>query len=86
MKAVKNNPTKLINKRLARVEFSINYVVDPNDQKMIQRAKECIYEDIESLIKNNELWGSITLESDPKAKESDIPSFLTENPNYENEI
>jgi hypothetical protein len=74
-------------KRLGRIQLNLSYVVDLNDDEMVQTAKECLFEDINSMVKHNELWETITIKDDPKAKESDISSFLLkENEPYEPEI
>lgn len=74
-------------KRLGRVQLNLSYVVDLDDNEMVQTAKECLFEDINSMIKYNELWEAITIKDDPKAKESDISSFLLkDNEPYEQEF
>lgn len=74
-------------KRLGRIQLNLSYVVDLNDNEMVQTAKECLFEDINSMVKYNELWEAITIKEDSKAKESDISSFLLkENEPYEPEI
>lgn len=64
------------NKRLGRVQLNLSYIVDLNDQEMLRTAKECLCQDITSMLKYNELWESIVVKEDPLAKESDISSFL----------
>jgi hypothetical protein len=74
-------------KRLGRIQLNLSYVVDLHDNEMVQTAKECLFEDIHSMVKYNELWEAITIKEDSKAKESDISSFLLkENEPYEPEI
>jgi len=66
--------------KLGKVIFDLGYVVDLNDPDMVAHAKECIYEDIMSAYKYDEVQSYIEVVDAPGAKESDIPSFLlTEN-------
>jgi len=46
------------------------------DQKSIQRVKQCLYEDIKTLLNNDELWSCISFEIDPNADEDDVVEFL----------
>jgi hypothetical protein len=70
--------------KLGRVQLNLSYVVDLNDKEMTETAKECLYQDIHSMVKYNELWDSIKVEEDPHAKESEIASFLIKEDGYEN--
>jgi hypothetical protein len=45
---------------------------------MIQRAKECFYEDIMDAYKYDEVFDMIDIVEAPEAAESDIPEFLLE--------
>lgn len=63
--------------KLGRVYFNLSYVVDMNNQEMVEQAKETIYEDIMSALKYNEIDSYIDLKLDKKAKVKDIPEFLT---------
>ena len=63
--------------KLGRVYFNLSYVVDMDDQEMVEQAKEAIYEDIMSALKYNEIDSYIDLKLDKKAKVKDIPEFLT---------
>ncbi len=72
--------------RLGRITLNLSYIVDLNDQEMVETAKECLYEDIHSMVKYNELWEAIVVKEDSKAKESEIPSFLIKEENYDHEI
>ena len=63
-------------KRLGRVEFNIGYVVDLDDENMIDHAKESIYEDILSAFKNG---CNLNIDTHGhKFSENDIPEFLIE--------
>ena len=64
-------------KRLGRVEISLGYVVDLDDQDMVDEARECLYEDLMNAYKYDEIGENITIVEDKKLKESDIPDFLT---------
>lgn len=64
-------------KRLGKVIFDLGYVVDLDDADMVDRAKECIYEDIMSAYKYDEVQNYIEVtEPEGTLKESDIPEFL----------
>ena len=66
-------------KRLGKVRFAIEYVVDLDDDAMVDEATDCIAEDIMNAVKHNEVDAYIKItDPDPSLKESDIPSFLTE--------
>ena len=66
-----------------KVTLDLYYVVRAGDDDMIQHAKECLYEDIMNIVKYDELFGAITVEDAPEAKEEDIPEFLLEDPESE---
>ncbi len=74
----KNNMAKY-----QKVTLDLYYVVRAGDDDMIQHAKECLYEDIMNIVKYDELFGAITVEDAPEAKEEDIPEFLLEDPESE---
>ena len=64
-------------KRLARVVFDLSYVVDADNPDMVEEAKNCIYEDVMSALKYNEVFNYIEVQQpDPTLKEEDIPEFL----------
>jgi len=65
-------------KKYKRLIIDLGYVVDAGDDEMIQRAKECFYEDVINLDKWNELFETITEVDAPEATEADIPEFLLE--------
>jgi len=66
--------------KLGRVGFISSYVVDLDDDVMVDRAIDCLYEDITNAVKNNELEYSIGVlpnNVDPvDLSEEDIPEFL----------
>ena len=62
--------------KLKKVVFDLGYVVDGTDQDMIDHAKQCIYEDIMSALKYNEVANYIELVDAPEASQHDIPDFL----------
>lgn len=63
-------------KKLGRVYFELNYVVDLNDPGMVDHARTCLYEDIMSMLKYDEIYNCIGVREDETAKEEDIPEFL----------
>jgi hypothetical protein len=65
--------------RIGRVYIPSAYIVDLDDEEMVERAKTCMYEDIMNAVKYNELENWI--EDDPvdpeeNFSEADIPEFL----------
>lgn len=63
-------------KRLGRVYLELEYVVDLDDENMVERAKTCFYENFMSLVKYDEVFNRIGVREDKDAKEEDIPEFL----------
>lgn len=64
--------------KLGRVEFKISYVVDLENENMIDEARQCVYEDVMNAVKYDEVAENIDVTDDPSAKAEDIPEFLTE--------
>ena len=62
--------------RLGRVQISHSYVVDLDNQEMVEHGKEALFEDLMNAVKFDELWSNIQVEKDPEASENDIPEFL----------
>ena len=65
-------------KRLGRVIIRTSYVVDLDNDSMIEEARDCLYEDVMNAVKFDELQNYIEVVEDKKAKVSDIPDFLKE--------
>ena len=66
--------------KLGKVKFETEYVVDLDNEDMIDEAKNALYEDLMNVYKYNELYNHIEVtEQDETLKESDIPEFLLEN-------
>lgn len=63
--------------RLGRVYIEFSYVVDLDNQDMVDHAVESIHDDIMNYGKYNEGL-AVNTEEKPDLTESDIPSFLTE--------
>ena len=53
-----------------------SYVVDLDNEEMVERAKTCAYEDIMMAVKHNEVGNIISVEEVPGLDPSDIPEFL----------
>ena len=68
-----------------RLIIDLGYVVRAGDDEMIQRAKECFYEDIMNAYKYDEVFDMIDIVDAPEAAESDIPEFLLEETEEEQE-
>jgi hypothetical protein len=64
--------------RLGRVCVNTGYVVDLDNEDMVQHAKDALYEDLENASKHNEWHQWIQIEKKIDAKEVDIPTFLIE--------
>lgn len=66
--------------RLGRVVFNMGYgyVVNLDNEEMVQHAKDCMYEDVMSMVKYNDLASAIDTVEDSNVKEDQIPDFLTE--------
>ncbi len=79
---VKDIPTKNIPK-IGRVHFCLEYFVDLNDNNMVEHAKTCLYEDIMSLVKYNEVFDCIGVQESPEHSYDDIAEFLKEDTAYE---
>jgi hypothetical protein len=63
--------------RLGRIAFDLGYVVDLDNNEMVDEAKECILEDIRNAIKFGELDQYLETQPAPdNATEADIPEFL----------
>lgn len=62
--------------RLGRVVFDLGYVVDLDNEEMVEDAKTCILEDIDNATRFGELPQYIEIQPAPDAKEADIPEFL----------
>ena len=65
-------------RRLGIVRFTMKYVVDLDDEEMVQEAKDCLYEDIMNSCKFEEIHHNIDVEADPTATWEDVPDFLKE--------
>ena len=63
-------------KRLGRVSLSVGYTVDLDNQEMVDEAKNCVVEDVMSMVKYNECDSWIKVEEDELLEEGDIPEFL----------
>ena len=65
--------------RLGKICIEVGYVVDLDNETMVNAAKECIVDDIDRALHTNILSGWVkTIENDADLKESDIAGFLIE--------
>ena len=64
--------------RLGRVCMDMGYVVDLDNQSMVDEARDCLYEDLMNAVKYDELGSNIKIVHDKTLKESDIPELLLE--------
>jgi len=65
-------------KRFGRVVFDLGYVVDLDDEEMVEEARTSIVEDIYSAMKYGELDQYIEVREDSAAREEQIAEFLLE--------
>jgi len=72
---VKEIPIKNIPK-IGRVYFCLEYFVDLNDSDMVEHAKDSLWDDINSLVKHNEVYQCIGVQETPEHSYDDIPEFL----------
>lgn len=72
---VKDIPIKQV-PRMGLVRFELSYAVDLNDEAMVDHAKECLYEDIMSMVKHDETFNCIRVEENNDIEYDDIPEFL----------
>lgn len=65
--------------KLGKVKIELEYVVDLDNEDMVNNAKNYMYEDIMSIVKYEELFDIIEVTDEDKTlKEEDIPEFLIE--------
>lgn len=64
--------------KMGRISLDLAYVVDMDNEDMVNRAKECFYEDIMQAVKYGELGSWIDVQPDNQATPDMIPQFLTE--------
>ena len=77
--------------RLGRVEFCHGYVVDLDNEAMVQHAADAIYDDIFQHFRDGDIGEGIQIvKADPPPiaglTEGDIPNFLTEMLEWEKEL
>ncbi len=72
--------------RLGRVEYSLGYIVDLDNEEMVQHAKDAIFEDIQAAIKQGQFdWYFEIIKDEGFLTEADIPDFLKEEANEKEE-
>jgi len=64
--------------RLGRVKINREYIVDLDNQEMVDHAKESVCEDFSEMLKSDTVYDSVIVEPAPDASENDIPDFLTD--------
>lgn len=69
------NPTK---KRLGKVKFHLEYVVDLDNEDMVEHARQALYDDLFTIFKHDEEWYCIEVVEDTSLTEDMIPEFLIE--------
>jgi hypothetical protein len=65
--------------KLGKVKIELEYIVDLDNQDMVDQAKNALYEDLMNAAKYEELFDMIEITDEDKTlKETDIPEFLRE--------
>ena len=71
--------------RLGKVEINYGYVVDLDNEEMVDQAKACLYQDLMNAYKYDEIDHHLVVRPDQsplcathQLSEGDIPSFLIE--------
>jgi len=64
--------------KLGKVIFDIKYVVDLDNQEMVDQAVACLFEDMLNAYKYDEIGNWINAVEDDSLSELDIPDFLLE--------
>ena len=64
--------------RLGKVCIKIEYVVDLDNEDMVEEAKACLFEDVMNAVKYDEIDSNINVVEDQSLTENDIPDFLKE--------
>ena len=67
--------------RTARI-IVYSYVVDLDNEEMVERAKTCAYEDIMNAVKYNEVGNLLSVVEDSTLNEEDIPEFLKDEEDF----
>ena len=67
--------------KLGRVCLDLNYIVDMDNEEMVKRAYECLYEDLMQGVKYGDIGNWIDVIEDKNAKKDMIPEFLLEKEN-----
>lgn len=64
--------------RIGRLEFSIDYVVDLDNESMVRRAIQAMVDDLNELVRGDELEEYINEVKDDTLSVDDIHEFLSE--------
>ena len=67
--------------KLGKVCLDLNYIVDMDNQEMVEHAIQCLYEDLMQGVKYDNLTNWIDVIEDKNATEDMIPEFLLEKEN-----
>ena len=67
--------------KMGRVCLDLNYIVDMDNEEMVKRAYECLYEDLMQGVKYGNIGNWIDVIEDKNANPSMIPDFLLEKEN-----
>jgi hypothetical protein len=76
------NPNHTKKMRLGKVKISLEYVVDLDNEEMVDHATGALYEDLMEAYKHNYVGNFIITEEDKSLKEENIPEFLLDTAEY----
>jgi len=72
--------------RLGKVKFEMSYVVDLEDEEMVERAKQILAQDVIDMIRTNggnPVKNSLVLSEEPDATVDDIEDCVLEDKPYD---
>lgn len=76
------NPNHTKKMRLGKAKISLEYVVDLDNEEMVDHAIGALYEDLMEAYKHNYVGNFIITEEDKSLKEENIPEFLLDTAEY----
>ena len=62
--------------KIGKVYLTMEYIVDLDNETMIEEAKQCLYDDLMTIYKYDEVFNHIDTAPVADATEDDIPEFL----------
>lgn len=62
--------------RMGKLIIELSYVVDLDNEEMVEHAKQLLYDDVTSLANDVDIHSWVATIEDSSLSERDIPSFL----------